>query len=295
MLDNLSLDQIRTFVAAAENKSFSAAGRRLGRAQSVVSHTLATMEMRLGVTLFDRKGRYPVITPAGQALLSPARDILAGIDVFKGRAKSLSQGVEAEVAIVIDAMVPMQFVTQTLREFEKKYPDTRLSLSIETLGAALHPVFNGSAVFAITGSLSQEYPELHSEAFAGVQMTACVSQSHPLAKKSDSVTLDIVSKHRQIVLSERSDISRGRGFGILSSTTWSVSDLNAKYTLIKEGLGWGAMPRTLVESDLANGEVVELNIREASSDWAVMPMFSVWHPAHPPGIAARWLLERLRQ
>ena len=295
MLDNLSLDQIRTFVAAAENKSFSAAGRRLGRAQSVVSHTLATMEMRLGVTLFDRTGRYPIITSAGQALLRPARDILAGIDLFKGRAKSLSQGVEAEISIVIDAMVPLQFVTQTLREFEKKYPDTRLSLSIETLGAALHPVFNGCAVFAITGSLSQEYPELHSEAFTGVQMTACVSPSHPLAKKSDCVTLDTLSEHRQIVLSERSDMSRGRGFGVLSSTTWSVSDLNAKHTLIKEGLGWGAMPLALVESDLANGELVELNICEVNSNWAVMPMFAVWHPARPPGIAARWLLERLRQ
>ncbi len=242
MLDNLSLDQIRTFVAAAENRSFSAAGRQLGRAQSVVSHTLATMEMRLGVTLFDRTGRYPVITSAGQALLSPARNILAEVDNFKGRAKSLSQGVEAEINIVLDIMVPLQRVTDTLREFEKIYPDTRLSLSVETLGAALHPVIEGRAVFAITGALSQEYPELVSEAFAGVPMTACVSPTHPLALLAASLTLEQLAGYRQIVLSERSAISEGRGFGIISSMTWNVSDLNAKRVLLTEGLGWGAMP-----------------------------------------------------
>lgn len=54
--------------------------------------------------------------------------------VFKGRAKSLSQEVEAEINIVLDVMVPLHSVTGSLREFEKMYPDTRLSLSVETLG-----------------------------------------------------------------------------------------------------------------------------------------------------------------
>ncbi|EJL93211.1 LysR family transcriptional regulator [Pantoea sp. GM01] len=293
MLDGLSLDQIRTFVAAAENRSFSAAGRQLGRAQSVVSHTLATMEMRLGVRLFDRTGRYPVITSAGLALLSPAKNILAEVDIFKGRAKSMSQGVEAEIVVVLDVMVPLQSVTGALREFEKIYPDTRLSLSIETLGAALHPVIAGSAVFAITGPLSKEYPELVSEAFAGIPMAACVSPSHPLAALASNLTLEQLAEHRQIVLSERSTISHGRDFGVISSMTWNVSDLNAKRILLKEGLGWGAMPLEYVENDVASGDLVELNISNVSLDWAVMPMFVVWHPARPPGKAARWLLEKL--
>ena len=44
MLDGVSLDQLRTFIAAADEGSFSAAGRKLRRAQSVVSHTLANLE-----------------------------------------------------------------------------------------------------------------------------------------------------------------------------------------------------------------------------------------------------------
>jgi DNA-binding transcriptional LysR family regulator len=57
MLDPVSLDQLRTFVAAADRGTFSAAGRHLGRAQSVVSQTLANLEGQLGVKLFDRAGK----------------------------------------------------------------------------------------------------------------------------------------------------------------------------------------------------------------------------------------------
>jgi len=54
MLDRISLDQLRTFIAAVDEGSFSAAGRRLKRAQSMVSQTLANLEGQLGVRLFDR-------------------------------------------------------------------------------------------------------------------------------------------------------------------------------------------------------------------------------------------------
>ena len=67
MLDAITLDQLRTFIAAAEQGSFSAAGRKLRRAQSVVSQTLANLEIQLGVTLFDRSARYPVLTEDGRA------------------------------------------------------------------------------------------------------------------------------------------------------------------------------------------------------------------------------------
>ena len=67
MLDGISLDQLTTFVTAAEAGSFSAAGRKLGRAQSVVSQNLANLEAQLGLQLFDRSGRYPALTPACRA------------------------------------------------------------------------------------------------------------------------------------------------------------------------------------------------------------------------------------
>src|SRR3984893_18296545 len=96
MLDGVSLDQLRTFIAAADEGSFSAAGRRLKRAQSVVSQTLANLEGQLGVKLFDRRARLPVLTDQGRALLADARTVAGDIDLFKARAKRMAGGHEPE-------------------------------------------------------------------------------------------------------------------------------------------------------------------------------------------------------
>src|SRR5580700_11877142 len=106
MLDGVSLDQLRTFIAAADEGSFSAAGRKLRRAQSVVSQTLATLERQLGVKLFDRSGRYPRLTDHGQALLNDAKSVADGMDCLKARAKTLREGLEPELSLSIDAMYP---------------------------------------------------------------------------------------------------------------------------------------------------------------------------------------------
>src|SRR5260370_1236149 len=85
MLDGVSLDQLRTFVAAAEEGNFTAAGRRLRRAQSVVSQTLANLEGQIGVKLFNRSGRVPTLTDKGHALLAGARTVAKEVDRFKAR------------------------------------------------------------------------------------------------------------------------------------------------------------------------------------------------------------------
>src|SRR5579875_3624461 len=118
MLDGVSLDQLRTFIAAADGGSFSAAGRRLHRAQSVVSQTLANLEARLGVSLFDRSGRYPVLTQAGRALLADARAVATGMDLFKARAKGLAEGLEPELSVVVDVMFPIEIVTSAVVAFQ---------------------------------------------------------------------------------------------------------------------------------------------------------------------------------
>jgi len=49
-----SLDQLTVFLSVVETGSFAAAGRRLGRATSAISYTIANLELQLGVPLFDR-------------------------------------------------------------------------------------------------------------------------------------------------------------------------------------------------------------------------------------------------
>ena len=100
MLDAVSLDQLRTFIAAVDEGSFSAASRKLLRSQSVVSETISNLEEQIGVQLFDRSGRYPKLTSAGIVLLADARNIVSGVDLLKARAKGMSVGLEPELSVV---------------------------------------------------------------------------------------------------------------------------------------------------------------------------------------------------
>ena len=107
MLDGVTLDQLRTFIAAVDEGSFSAAGRKLRRAQSVVSQTLANLEAQLGVKLFDRSARYPRLTEEGRSLLADARSVADNVDGFKARARAMREGLEPELSVAIDVMYPM--------------------------------------------------------------------------------------------------------------------------------------------------------------------------------------------
>lgn len=293
MLDGITLDQLRTFVAAVDTGSFSAAGRHLGRAQSVVSQTLATMEERLGITLFDRTARYPVLTVQGESLVADARTVLSSMNSFKGRARNLSEGLEPSVVVTVDVMVPFDIVSKAASAFEERFPTTDLHLSVEALGATVASVLEGRSMFAITGPLALESHSLTTQPFYNVPMCAVASPAHPVAGMARAITREELSAHRQLVLADRSELTAGRQFGVLSPSAWRVYDLSAKLAFLKAGLGWGAMPRDVVAGDLRHGTLVELEILGADPAWAVMKMYSAWLSSRPPGIAGRWLLDRL--
>src|ERR1700741_4268891 len=142
MLDSLTLAQLRTFIAAVDEGSFSAAGRKLGRAQSAVSQTLANLEDQLGIRLFDRSARYPQLTEAGRSLLPDARSVADTIDEFKARAHAMRSGLEPELAVAIDVMYPMEAVTRAAAHSRSAYPHTPLRLYVEALGAVVQPVLD---------------------------------------------------------------------------------------------------------------------------------------------------------
>ncbi len=294
MLDGVSLDQLRTFLAAVDEGSFSAAGRRLSRAQSVVSQTLANLEAQLGLRLFDRRARRPVLTDQGRALVPEARAALTAMDRFKARARGLSGGLEPELSAVVDVMFPIDALTQAVAAFRDTFPDTPLRLYVEALGAVLQPVLDGRCAFGVIGSLPTAPPSLSTEPLRGVEMTVVAAPAHPLAQERGPLPADLLARHVQLVLTDRSDLSRGREFGVLSPRTWRLADLGAKHAFLRAGLGWGTMPLHMVEGDLAQGALVRLALQDFREPRYVMAMSAVYPTATPPGPAGQWLIARLR-
>jgi len=159
MLDGVSLDQLRTFLAAADEGSFSAAGRRLRRAQSVVSQSLANLEGQLGVKLFDRSGHLPVLTDQGRALLANARAVAGDVDLLKARAKNLAGGLEPELSVAVDVMFPDATFTHAVAAFQKDFPATLLRFVVES-SAVIEPVLDGRCAIGVVGSWVLIPPQL---------------------------------------------------------------------------------------------------------------------------------------
>jgi DNA-binding transcriptional LysR family regulator len=294
MLDAISLDHLRIFIAAADEGSFSAGGRRLRRAQSVISQTLANLEAQLGVKLFDRSSRSPVLTPQGAALLAEARTVVSGMDVFKARAKGLSAGLEPELSIVVDVMFPLEQLTDAIAAFQAEFRATRLRLYVEALGAVLQPVLEGRCAFGVMGSLPTAPPEFTRERLLGVKLLFVASPTHPLASLKGPIPARVLAQHRQLVLTDRSELSQGKDFGVFSASTWRLADLGAKHAFLRAGLGWGGMPAAVVETDLANRSLVKIAMEDVPDASLVMAMSAVYRTETPPGPAGRWLIERLK-
>ncbi|MBQ5949068.1 LysR family transcriptional regulator [Massilia sp. ST3] len=294
MLDGMSMDQLRTFIAAADEGSFSAAGRKLRRAQSVVSHTLANLELQVGFALFDRSGRYPQLTEAGRALLEDARRAADGMDAFKARARTLAQGLEAELAVAVDVMFPIATLTAAVTDFHQRFPSTPLRLYVEALGAVVQPLLDGRCRIAVIGSLPEVPPDCASEFLLGVPAAVVAAPNHPLAAIEGQVLRTEAAKHVQLVLTDRSTLTEGRNYGVLSPQVWRLADLGAKHAFLRAGLGWGSMPLHMVEDDIASGALVRLEPETHPLLGAGFSMHAIYLKDQPPGPAGRWFVDRLK-
>ena len=295
MLDGVSLDQLRTFIAAVDEGSFSAASRKLLRAQSVVSETVANLEDQIGVPLFDRAGRYPKLTPAGVVLLADARGIIAAVDTLKARAKGMAAGLEPELSIVVDVFYPIDVITRVAREFRTLYPGVGLRIYVEALGAAMEPVMDGRCSVGIVGSLPTIPDTLTKERLSSIFFLMVAASCHPLAAYKGKIPKDELARHTQIVLTDRSKLSAGRELGVMSPATWRLADLFAKHHFLLNGLGWGGMPLHVVQADLEAGRLVTLAIEDVPPGGLPLSMSAVWPTKSPPGPAGRWFIERLKE
>lgn len=284
-----TFDQLRIFLAIVDTGSFTAAARRLNRAVSVVSYGVANLEAQLGIRLFDREGtRRPRLTDAGRAVLAEARGLAQGVDALRAKVKGLLDGLEAEIVVVVDVMLPSARLGSVLRAFAARYPTVLLRLHVEALGAINALVLQGTAVIGIAGPLAAEADGIERIAAGSVPLVPVAAPDHPLARMRP-IAPGAGRDHVQLVLTDRSPLTAGRDFSVVSPRTWRLADLGAKHALLREGVGWGNMPLPMIEADLGTGALVRLAMPDHPG--GAYRFSGIWRRDIPPGPAAAWLLD----
>lgn len=294
MLDGVSLDQLRTFIAAVDEGSFSAAARKLNRVQSAVSGWVGSLEDQIGVRLFDRTGRFPRLTPEGVLLLADARTIVSGVNTLKARAKLMAAGLEAELSVVVDVFFPTQVVSATVKAFAERFPFTPLRLFVEGLGAGYQPVLDSRCSLGILSALPVAFPSLVSERLGEIPLIVVAAANHPLAQFNGQIPQHELSKHVQLVLTDRSELMAGKDYGVMSPSTWRLADLSTKYAFLKDSVGWGSMPLHLVEQDIDVGTLVVLDVEDMPRTGYPLAISAVHRAEAPPGPAGRWFIDNLK-
>ncbi len=286
-----TLEQLRVFVAVIDQGSFSKAARELHRTQSVVSYTIANLEAQLNVALFDRSKRKPTLTEAGKAVLADARTVSMKVDALRARAKTLAQGVEAEVSIAVDVMFPNCRLVAALQAFQLQFPTVGLRLRIEALGAVMHLVSERVCQIGITGPMLDFSDAFQSQPVGSITMIPVAAPTHPLALIDGIIPTEVARDYTQLVLTDRSQLTAGQNFGVIAVRDWRLGDLGAKHMLLRTGLGWGSMPEEMIREDLDQGKLVHLQLAHMISLEYTLHLINRVDEA--PGLAGRWLMQYL--
>jgi len=285
------LDQLQAFVSAAEEGSFSAAARKLGKAQSSVSALVQNLEIDLGLTLFDRSSRNPVLTGQGQAIIREAKAVLQGAELVEIKSRGLNAGVESVVTISVDeAMYPMARLLPVLGQFRERFPSTQLVLLVGPHTAPGRLVRDHLADLAIMRS-TEDYPEdFHLRGIGTAEFLTLCGPDHPLSRL-EWVTEEDLLEHCHVRITTAVDGARPEDSEISQHRIY-LDSFGAMIELVKNGLGWAQVPSHLAEGALASGELVSLKSLYQSVPYTCA-VDLVWHRSRQLGSAGRWLRDTL--
>jgi DNA-binding transcriptional LysR family regulator len=299
-MPRLSLDQVSVFLAIVEHGSFLGAARTLNRAQSAISYAIKGLEEDVGAQLFDRNSYRASLTEAGRSLLHEARRVADAVSAFETRARALSRDEEAEVALVVDSIFPMQLVRDGLRAFSEAFPGVVTRLHVEPHSATSRLLLDKTCTLGLlnpqslesSGALLIGYPALT------VELIPVVAAAHPLAHLPSPIPVEQMQESIRLVLGTRREDPQAqseRFYGAL----WFVNDIAAKRQLLLTGVGWGIMPVHMIGEDLAEGRLVRLK----PAKWDYPPqtdpaggvvnaqMYATHRAGETLGRASQWLLD----
>jgi DNA-binding transcriptional LysR family regulator len=292
-MDSLTLDQLRIFLAIVDEGSFSKAAKKLNRAQSAVTYGIQKLEAQFDLPLFDRTAYRPELTEAGRTLLIRARRIAEEANAYRDTARSLASGLEAELTIVLDSMFPMPAVVDALRAFTEKFPTVPPRVYVQPLGAAVELILDGTAMIGLVPLFFSDIPPLKRFPLMTIELVPVASPHHPLASIDGPIATHDLHRHVQLVLTDRSAVTAGRDYGVLSGRTWRLADLGAKQSMLLAGLGWGNMPAHLVQDDLARGRLKVIHPAEFDTGTAKLVMSGAYLADRRLGPAGQWMVDYL--
>lgn len=285
-LARTSLEQWAVLAAVVDEGGYAQAAAALHRSQSAVSYAVARLQEELDVPLLVIEGRKAVLTPHGQTLLQRARGLLRDMNTLELLARSLKQGWEADLRLVVDAAFPREHLLKIVAEVQQLCPNTQMQLSDAVLSGAEEAIADGAADVVVTAHVPSGYV---GEFLVDVTFVAVARPDHALFTVGHDLSFEDLTRHVQVVVRD-SGLKHPRDEGWLGAEhRCTVSSMEASLATVKAGLAYAWLPEHVVAASLRDGTLEALplvNGRERR-----VPLYLVLVHSEVAGPAARAAVE----
>ena len=250
----MELRQLETFVAVAEEASFTRASDRLHVVQSAVSAGVRKLERELGVTLFERSTHRVRLSDAGRALLPEARRTLAAAAAAREAVDQVRGGLRGTVVLGTMQAQAMHTVNVPglLAAFQARYPDVTVNVRHAGGSSAMaDEVREGRLDLAFVALPGRHWPGLELVALGREPVALAVPVGHRLAGRT-AVELAELSQETMIDLPTGwgTRMATDRSFaaaGVRRTVAYEVNDTASVIEFIRHGLAIGMLPPSFVD------------------------------------------------
>ena len=250
----MELQNYQAFLAVADAESFSRAAERLHLTQPAVSKRVSALEEALDARLFDRIGRRVILTEAGCALRPVARQVLEDVRESHRVIDNLRGAIGGSLPMVTSHHIGLRRLPDLLRQFSARYPEVQLDLAFRDSENACEAVERGEFELGVVTLPTRGHERLERTFLWDDPLVVAVARDHPLAGQHE-VTVEMLRDQRAILpaagtytrsIIEASVLGRGDELNVTMETNY----LETIRTMVAVGLGWSALPRTMIDEEL---------------------------------------------
>lgn len=286
----LSLEAIEIIDAIERTGSMSGAANILHRVPSTISYSVGKLEDQLNIKLFNRNGPKVSLTAAGNELLLEGRWLLRACADLELRLHKIASGFESELRIVFDSLLPSTVFIPYLHEFNALECGTRIRITSEVMTGVWEALQQDRADLIISVGDCPNWSGYQIHKIDAVDFAFCVAPTHPLVTAIQPIKLETLHEHTVIVVADSARSLPAKTVGLLSGQQRiTVPNIDVKIQFQRAGLGFGFLPRILIEKDLQEGTLIELVVEEPRSPEAVWLV----KRANDKGEAVCWWYKKL--
>ena len=260
-MNRTTLEQWRMLEAVVKHGGFAQAAAAIHKSQSTINHAVHKLQNQLGLPLLEVVGRKAQLTEAGELMLRRASRLLEQASELEQVADSLASGNEAEIRLAVDEVFPHPSLVSALQALSEEFPNTRVQLVETILSGGPERLISGDVDLLVAGSVPQGFL---GEPLMRANFVAVAHPDHPLHQVKQTLTLQDLARHRQIVIRDSASGTGVDSGWLGAEQRWTVSHVATSVEMIVRGMGFAWLPVSRIQPWLDRGELRELPLEKGS-------------------------------